>query len=156
LAKVAKKYREEGTQSYSWTELGASAERPDLGPQEVAARLSDIIDGRFAQKNPNRPDMFQLDPVIVSHALGAALLNELDTVMSVQPTTVENTLNAWLDPIAGLDQRAEILRAAVSIFVERSGPDGSPIGGALVTAWLQSQNLTDQHRREITGLARPP
>ena len=153
LAEIARKYREEGTQSYSWPELSASAARPDLGHQEVAARLSDIIDGRFAQKNPNRPGVFELDPVIVSHALGAALLNALDTVTPVQPATVENTLNAWLDPIAGLDQRAEILRAAISIFVERGGPDGSPIGGALVMAWLQSQNLTDQHRREITGLA---
>jgi hypothetical protein len=66
---------------------------------------------------------------------------------------VANALNTWLDPIAGLDQRAEVLWATVSIFVECGNLDGSPISGALVTAWLQSQNITDKHRREIAGLA---
>ena len=87
----------------------------------------------------------------MSHALGAALLNALQAVMPAQPSTVANALNTWLDPIAALDQRAEILRAAVSIFVECGDPDGSPIGGTLVTAWLQSQNLPDEHHREIAG-----
>jgi hypothetical protein len=153
LAELARNYREEGAQNYSLRELGESAARPDLSQQEVAARLSDIIDGHFAQGHPNRPGVYELDPVIVSHALGAALLNTLDAVVPAQPSIVANALNTWLDPIAGLDQRAEILRAAVSIFVECGDLDGSPIGGALVTAWLQSQNITDEHRREIAGLA---
>jgi len=32
----------------------------------------------------------------------------------------------WLDPISGLEQRADILRAAVSIFVERDYPKEAP------------------------------
>jgi len=153
LAEIARNYREKGVRSYSLRELSESTARPDLGQREVAARLSDIIDGRFAQENPNRPGVFELDPVIVLHALGAALLNTLEAVVPAQPSIVANALNTWLDPIAGLDQGAEILRAAVSIFVECGDLDESPIGGALVTAWLQSQNITDEHRREIAGLA---
>jgi hypothetical protein len=65
----------------------------------------------------------------------------------------EAEVGQWLDPIAGLDQRAEILRAAVSILVERGGLTITAIGGVLVTAWLQTQNVTDGHRRELASLA---
>lgn len=153
LAAIAENYYEKGVQSYSLRELGESTARPDLGQCEVAARLSDSIDGRYVQENPKRPGVFELEPVIVWHALGAALLNILEAVEPPQPSSVGNALNTWLDPIGGLDQRAEVLRAAVSIFVECGDLDRSPIGGALVTAWLQSQNITGKHRREIGGLA---
>jgi hypothetical protein len=66
---------------------------------------------------------------------------------------VEAEVTRWLDPIAGLDQRAEIVRAAVSILVERGGPTATPVAGVLVTAWLQTQNVTDSHRRELAILA---
>lgn len=100
LAEIARNYREKGVQSYSLRELGESTARPDLGQHEVAARLSDIIDGRFAQKNPKRPGVFELDPVIVLHALGAALLNTLDAVVPAQPST----------SVRGLDRKITISR----------------------------------------------
>jgi hypothetical protein len=62
-------------------------------------------------------------------------------------------LTHWLDPIAGLDQRAEILRASVSILVAQGEAIARPLAGVLVTAWLQTQNLTDRHRQELSGLA---
>ena len=66
---------------------------------------------------------------------------------------VNAELSQWLDPIACLDQRAEILRAAVSIYVERGVPSAPAVGGVLVTAWVQTQNVSDAHRRDLAVLA---
>jgi hypothetical protein len=150
LKEIAGRYRE-GVREFSLKSLSETASRPDLTEREVYARLSDIIDGQFAKPNPS--GNLQLTPTVVAHALGAALLTHLDAI--AQPTfeNVESELTLWLDPIGGLDERAEILRAAVSILVERGSPTSTPVAGVLVTAWLQSQNLTDNHRHELTSLA---
>jgi hypothetical protein len=150
LKEIAQKYLD-GVREFSVKLLGETASRPDLSEREVYARLSDIIDGQFAKPGPS--GSLQLTPTVVAHALGAALLAELDTIKMPIFATVEADLTRWLDPIAGFDQRAEILRAAVSILVERNGPTSSPIAGVLVTAWLQTQNVTDSHRHELAMLA---
>ncbi|WP_314957127.1 hypothetical protein [Bradyrhizobium cosmicum] len=150
LAEVAGRYRG-GIQEFSLKSLGETASRPDLSEREVYARLSDIIDGRFARPGPS--GAMQLSPTVVAHALGAALLAQLDAMDGATFAAAEAEVTQWLDPIAGLDQRAEILRAALSILVERGGPFTTPIGGVLVTAWLQTQNVTDSHRRELASLA---
>jgi hypothetical protein len=150
LAEIANRYRG-GVQEYSLRSLGETANRPDLSAREVYARLSDIIDGRFA--TPGVSGAMQPSPTVVAHALGAALLARLDSMSDTTFEAVEAEVTQWLDPIAGLDQRAEILRAAVSILLERGGPTVTPIAGVLVTAWLQTQNVTDGHRRELASLA---
>ncbi len=150
LAEIANRYRC-GIQEFSLRDLGETASRPDLSAREVYARLSDIIDGRFAAPGPS--GAMQLSPTVVAHALGTALLAHLDSMSDATFEAAEAKVTQWLDPIAGLDQRAEILRAAVSILVERGGPTITPIGGVLVTAWLQTQNVTDGHRRELASLA---
>ncbi|VIO71287.1 hypothetical protein [Bradyrhizobium ivorense] len=150
LAEIAGRYRG-GIQEFSLKSLGETASRPDLSEREVYARLSDIIDGRFVRPGPS--GAMQLSPTVVAHALGAALLAHLDTMGGATFAAAEAEVTQWLDPIAGLDQRAEILRAAVSILVERGGPFTTSIPGVLVTAWLQTQNVTDGHRRELAGLA---
>jgi len=150
LAEIAKRYRA-GIQEFSLRSLGETASRPDLSEREVYARLSDIIDGRFASPGPS--GVVQLSPTVVAHALGAALLAHLDAIGAPTFARIDAELTHWLDPIAGLDQRAEILRAAVSILVERGSPTAVPVAGALVTAWLQTQNITDSHRRELAILA---
>ena len=150
LKEIAKRYRD-GVQEFSLRTLGETASRPDLSEKEVYARLSDIIDGQFARPGPS--GSMQLTPTVVAHALGAALLAHLDTLNAASGTTLDAEVTQWLDPIAGLDQRAEILRAAVSILVERGNATATPAAGALVTAWLQTQNVTDGHRRELASLA---
>jgi hypothetical protein len=150
LKEIAERYRD-GVREFSVKSLGETASRPDLSEREVYARLSDIIDGQFAIPGPS--GNLQLTPTVVAHALGAALLAHLDTVAQSVFATIESELTQWLDPIGGLDQRAEILRAAVSILVERGGPTSTPLAGVLVTAWLQTQNVTDRHRQELAVLA---
>jgi hypothetical protein len=150
LADVAHRYRD-GIREYSLRTLSEAASRPGLTPRDIYARLSEFIDGGFATAGPF--GVLQLSPTFVAHALGAALLAYLDSKSASSFAEIEPTMTAWLDPIAGLDQRAEILRAAVSILVERGGPASGPVAGVVVTAWLQSQNVTDAHRRELAMLA---
>jgi hypothetical protein len=150
LADIASRHRQ-GISEYSLKSLGETASRPDLTEGQVYARLSDIIDGRFAM--PGTAGQIHLNPTVVAHALGAALLARLDDGKGASFAEIEAEASEWLDPIAGLDQRAEILRAAVSILVERGASAESPVAGVLVTAWLQSQNVTDGHRRELAMLA---
>ena len=143
--------RRQGIEKYSERSLGEMVNRPDLKENEVYTRLSDIIDGRFATRDPSGD--LQLTPAVIAHALGIALLNDLDQVTSPTFETLDATLAKWLDPIAGLDEQAEILRAAVSILVEQGRAAEAPVPGVLVTAWLQSQNIPDEHRQELADLA---
>ena len=151
LREIAKKYRE-GIREFSMKLLGETVSRPDLSQRDVYARLSDIVDGRFASPGPSGD--LQLSPMVVAHALGAALLAQLDAVTIPTFSTLDYALTQWLDPIAGLEQRAEILRAAVSIVVGRACPTKTPLAGVLVTAWLQTQNVPDSHHHELLALAR--
>jgi hypothetical protein len=148
--KAVAEHQRAGIERYSLKTLAETASRGDLSEREVYARLSDIVDGQFAKPGPG--GAMQLAPHVVLHALGAALLTRLDEVDAENPTQVESETVSWLDPIAGLDQRAEILRAAVSIFVARGEFAAGP-AAALVTAWLQTQNITDGHRRELAVFA---
>lgn len=149
LAEIARNCQS-GIRNFSLKTLGETTSRPDLSERDVYARLSDIIDGKFAEAGPS--GFLQPSATVVAHALGAALLANIDVEQGKTFASVDAEVTRWLDPIAGLDQRAEILRAAVSIFVEQGGLS-APIGGVLVTAWLQTQNVTDGHRRELAGLA---
>ena len=143
--------RRQGIEKYSERSLGEMVNRPDLNENEVYARLSDIIDGRFATRSASGD--LQLTPAVIAHALGVALLNHLDQVTSPKFDNLNAELEKWLDPIAGLDEQTEILCAAVSILVEQGRATEAPVPGVLVTAWLQSQNIPDEHRQELAGLA---
>ncbi|MGF7000821.1 hypothetical protein [Paraburkholderia sp. GAS32] len=140
-----------GVNAFTLKALGEAVSRPDLTPGEVYARLSDIVDGRFTRVGPIGKIEFM--PEVVAHSLAAALLTGLATRNGETYDVIDAALAQWLDPIAGLDQRAEILRAAVAILIERGDPTETPIAGALVTSWLQTQNLTDHHRRELAALS---
>ena len=151
LTEIAQKHRNDIEYKYSLKSLGETIARPDLSQNEVYARLSDIIDGPFT--NPKSSGNLQLTPTVVAHALGAALLDDLNQEASPTFETLNAKLAEWFDPISGLKERAEILRAAVSILVEQGCAAESLASGVLVTAWLQSQNVPHEHRQELAGLA---
>ena len=150
LKEIAQKHLD-GIKKYSVKSLGETLDRPDLDPGGVYNRLSDIIDGRFASRDPM--GNLQLTPEVVAQALGVALLSHLDQVTAPDFDSLDARLTKWLDPIGGLDEQAEILRAAASILVEEGRAAESSIPGVLVTAWLQTQNITDAHRLELACLA---
>lgn len=149
LKTIARKYRLE-IPYFSTTSLGRTVSRPDLTPSEVYARLSDIIDGKFAKQRESGD--LELVPAVVAHALGLTLLDHLNQVTPLTFENLDEKLKEWLDPIAGFDQPAEIIRAAVSILLDQ-GRATSLVLGVLITTWLQAQNVPDAHRNEIVELA---
>ena len=141
----------EGIRQFSTARLSETVHRPDLTEREVYARLSDVVDGRFAIRRPSGD--IELRPEVTAHALGAALLRHLDDTSVGTFDALDSELKKWLDPIAGLDEPSEVLRAAVSILIEQGRAGVGPMPGVLLTAWLQSQNVPDAHRQEIGDLA---
>lgn len=150
LKKVAQHYRN-GIHQYSHQSLSEAVYSPDLTAQEVYARLSNIIDGEFATRNQSGD--WQITHTIVAQALGLGLFHYLEGISPSNYETLNNELCKWLEPIEGFDEQAEVLRAAVSIAVAQNRASEMPVSGVLLTAWLQSQNLTDEHRQEIVKLA---
>lgn len=150
LGEIAHACRE-GIRRFSTASLTETVHRPDLTAREVYARLSDVVDGRFATRRPSGD--IELRPEVTAHALGAALLRHLDDECIRTFDALDAELKKWLDPIAGLDEPSEVLRAAVSILVEQGRAGTGSIPGVLLTAWLQSQNVPDAHRQEIGDLA---
>ncbi len=129
--------------------LSETAARPDLTQSEVFDRLSDLIDGEFVNATGGG---YEPTPSIVAHALGLAVLMHLEELNA--GTDVGEELDKWLDSIAGLDERAEVLRAAVSIIVARDEP-APDCTVTILLAWLQSQNFPEAHIADLRGLARP-
>lgn len=150
LQGMAERYLQ-GIRQYTLSELSGMAARPDLSHQDVARRLSDIVDSQFVQAGT--ATRMQPSDTLVNHALGMALLNRLDELGEQGEEIVAQDLNAWLDPIAALDQRSEILRAAVSIMVEREDQTSEQVSAAVVSEWLSSQNIPTQHASELARLA---
>ena len=150
LREIAQEHRD-GIQEFSSRSLGETVGHPDLNENEVYQRLSDIIDGRLTTRNES--GNFEITPSILAHSLGLLLLDNLYQVGSPTFERLESNLTKWFDPISGFDKRAEILRAAVSIFLEQNRSGKSLVLGVLVTAWLQTQNVPDKHRKELVGLA---
>ena len=139
----------QGIRSYSVKDLSEMAARRDLPESEIYRRLSELVDSSFFHKRPD--GMRELSPAMVAHALGATVVSLLSEDPDASRDVLESALAQWLDPISGLDQRDEILRAAVSIALEIGPP--RPLLGVLAAAWLQTQNLADTHRAEIRALA---
>ncbi|MBY3114991.1 hypothetical protein [Rhizobium laguerreae] len=152
LASVASHHLE-GIKSYNLKTLGKMVERPDLTATDVFRRLSEIVDGDFAKGSP--AGRFELAPVLVAHALGTALLDHLEQTAPSDRDAAEKQLAEWLDPIAGLDEKAEILRAAVSILLETEAAGREHLASTLVFEWLRSQNIPERHRTELFRLAAP-
>ncbi|HWD25748.1 MAG TPA: hypothetical protein VG387_01185 [Rhizomicrobium sp.] len=150
LQGIAREYRA-GITEYSREALAESTARADLTAKDVSARLSDIIDSQFSHSTPS--GLILITPTLVTHGLALALLSHLSTLQNPSFEALEGSIVSWFDPIAGLDQRAEILRAAISIQVELGSSAKPPLTGPLVTAWLQTQNIPDSHREELKSLA---
>ena len=128
------------------TELSADA---TLTRDRVYSRVSGVIDGIFTQLDNDGGLVISAD--FVHHALGLALVTQIERVGSDEDTAT--VLEQFLDPIASYDGRAETLRAAVSIALQRRTLQQSKPLGTLCTFWIHSQNLPDSHTEELAILA---
>jgi hypothetical protein len=151
LGEIAENLRN-GFDVYNLKQISHLASRADLGESETYQRLSEIVDGTFFIELPS--GKYKLSEAAVAHALGAAMLTQLQDVSLGTSAEVEEVLAEWLDPISGLDQRADILRAAVNIMLGQTLSVDDLIPSEIVAAWLSTQNLGSEHRRELKGIAR--
>lgn len=138
----------QGDREFSLNQISETAAGSHLSASDVYARLSEIVDGNFTIKDEHS-NKFQFRPEIVAHALGLTLLSDLLRFNEDSFEAIESRLNSWLDPISGLDERSDALRAAVSILIEKNNDKYLRLTGVLLTAWLQSQNLPDSHIEEV-------
>ena len=126
--------------------LSASA---TLTPDHVYRRVSGIVDGIFTRLD--RDGDLNFESEFVYHALGLALVARMERHETGEdPTTV---LDRFLDPIAGYDGRAEVMRAAVSIALLQHDAEPPTWLGALCIYWLHSQNLPEGHQDDLGILA---
>lgn len=148
LLELARDFRDGSRRSTSQRieSLSASTIRP---PDQVYHRVSGVIDGIFATLGRDGELQFEAD--FVSHAVGLALVAQMDRAEAGEPSAT--LLDNFLDPIAGYDDRAEILRAAVTITLLRSDAEPPAWLGTLCTRWLHSQNLPENHLSDLEVLA---
>ena len=113
----------------------------------IHRRTSAVVDSIFAVLNDDGEIDFSED--FVHHALGLALEKRTRDAGE----NVEAVLAEFLDPIEGYDERAEVLRAAVTIAIQRNPVGDRAFLGSLCTRWVQTPNLPDDHVAELAVLA---
>jgi hypothetical protein len=151
LKQVARDYRP-GISLTSRAAIEESVHRPSLDQHEVYQRLSEIIDGQFAESD--ELGSVHLDAAIVEHALGLQLVSELSRFAGATNGDGAEAAQKFLEPISGLDVFADILRAAVNISIcTPSITDETRT--FLVSKWLECQNFPDSHAEDVLSLAIP-
>ncbi|MFD1104700.1 hypothetical protein [Sphingobium olei] len=150
LQTIAGELRAKGSSRFTRGDVERSAYRPTLAPNDVFGRLSDIVDSQFSDTDAN--GRITLRPSTVAHALGAAILTHLSEVGDTAQAA-NSALDAWLGPISGLSERGEILRAAVAILCASPEALPSSVANVVVSAWLSTQNLPENHRDDVAALS---
>ncbi len=127
-------------------EITATATAPQ---DQIYQRVSSVVDGVFTRLS--QFGELQFEPDFVRHALGLALVKTLE---DGQTDAMQEELERFLGPIAGHDERAEVVRAAVSITLATNDNLNLPAYlSALCSSWVQSQNLPEEHVAELGILA---
>jgi hypothetical protein len=111
-----------------------------------------VSSGRFFRSLEDEPTSYQLTDEGLPLALGLSLVSAAKRALR-NGSNIENALAAILDPIAALDQTAEILLTAVSAAVLDDRAQVEVTAG-LVAAYVGLQNLDVRRFQEFQALAR--
>ncbi len=131
------------------SDVASSLADPSVSTEDVARRLSDVVDGGFFREevSPLGVKKFKLKEQQTILGLGMALLDSLegaeDTFAGVQAHALK-----WLEPVGAIDQSAEILRAALAILSALGLSDGGTATDALLVLWLNAQNPSASIERD--------
>lgn len=138
-----------GTNLATIKDIASSLADPSVSREEVARRLSDVVDGDFFQVQSS---LVGVNRFVLKHqptvlGLGIALLDSLDgaenTVEGVQADAQK-----WLEPVGAIDESADVLRAALAILSALGTLDGHPTADALLVLWLNAQNPSASIERD--------
>lgn len=137
-------------QPETYPDVAKSVGSPHLSPEEVARRLSDVVDGGLFQKIPGGVTaklVLQQDAAILG--LGLALLDTLSDLQSSSFDAIQSELEKWLEPVAAIDQVTEVLRAALAVSSATQGVDGAAIVDSLLVIWMNAQNPTASYQQDV-------
>jgi len=138
-----------GQRVFTSQELSALAADDTLDGPAKYRRLSAVMGSPLVL--PRVDHKVELTAELMAHALGTTVVFLLATAQTEDRQSLQSEVDKWLDPISGLDQRADILQAAVAIALQSQY--AGPLLGVLVAAWLQTQNLAETHVRDAQALA---
>ncbi|MDR6841326.1 hypothetical protein [Pseudoxanthomonas sacheonensis] len=149
--KVWQDYSATGIASSSFTvsELSEVVSQPHRNSANNYKRLNEIIDNTWMEPVPDQPLKFRPKSETIALALGLALINHLESSPSDK---IAASLAHWIDPIQATPMAANILDSSLAILVAKSAPS-QEIASCILTALLQSQNVSDVHRRDVVALA---
>lgn len=138
-----------GVSSATYTDVVSSLADPSVSPEEVARRLSDVVDGDFFQVQSSsvgaRKFVLKEQPTVLG--LGIALLDSLEGAESTFEDVQAHALK-WLEPVGAIDESADVLRAALAILSALGVSDGSSRTDALLVLWLNAQNPSASIERD--------
>ena len=152
LEQIAVSVRDKGNAKFKVREARALAKDWSYDSEEVFKYLSAIVDSQFV--SPDGLD-YSYDEHFVAFALGMALEEELNQ-KSNKVESIKNDLVRFFDPIAGLDNKADVLRVSLNISLfrqEQSQYIKSSVTIELLIELLHSQNIKESHYRDLKSYA---
>ncbi|MFH1237944.1 MAG: hypothetical protein V1491_00720 [archaeon] len=116
------------------------------------ADIGAVVDGRFYQAVDGDPTRYSLNDDGLTLALGFAVIDRL-RIAQRNGRNIDAELNTILEPIASLDDTADVILAALTVTVidERCAQD---IAAMLITGFSSLQNPDQTKFPAFTGLAR--
>ncbi len=132
------------------SDLAATLAAPHLSEQDVARRLSDVIDGGFYRAvNSTLGARHVLEERHAILGLGLALLDTLGQLNEPNLADMQSALEAWLEPVAAIDQVVGVVHAALAVLSVLPDQDGSVATDALLVAWMNAQNPSAGFIRDV-------
>jgi hypothetical protein len=130
-----------GASASTIKDLTSSLADPGVSPEDVARRLSDVVDGDFfqVQSSLTGTKKFSLKEPPTILGLGIALLESLEGAENTLEGVQAHALK-WLEPVGAIDLSADVLRAALAILSAVGASDGAAPTDALLLLWLNAQN----------------
>lgn len=127
-----------------------SSNSPHLSPASVYNQLSDVIDGGFYRPvSSGVLTRHELDPNHATLGLALALLDTLGRDSNSSFHAAQTDLESWLEPIAAIDQVADILQASLAVLSSLGQRDGNFETDALLTTWMNVQNPSHGFERDV-------
>ncbi len=138
-----------GARAATIKDVASSLADPGISPEDVARRLSDVVDGDFFQVQGSlvgaKKFVLKEQPTVLG--LGIALLDSLEGAKNTYEVVQAHALK-WLEPVGAIDESADVLRAALAILSALGVSDGTPAAGALLVLWLNAQNPSASIERD--------
>lgn len=155
LSRRAMEYRDRliktgsGGSASTIKDVTSSLADPSLSPEDVARRLSDVVDGDFfqVQGSLTGTKKFALKEQPTVLGLGIALLENLEGADNTLEGVQAHALK-WLEPVGAIDQSADVLRAALAVLSAVGTADGAAPTDALLLLWLNAQNPSESIERD--------